>query len=511
MRSSSSTRLLRYRSALMDVTVAVVVCGFMTGCALGPDFARPDAPDTNEYVQGQPSQFVAAPGAESQQLVNGMDIPGQWWTLLQSEELDALIKSAFSENPTLDEASAALRSARELASAQRAALFPQVQAGLDGSQNRTAAGIAPVPTTGQSEYGLVAGRMQVTYLLDLWGGNARRAESANAMAAAQCFRLHAAYLTLSSNLAVSAIEEATLREKLRAKAGIIEAQRQTLALLIRQTDAGVITGQEVVAQRAALAQVEATLPELRKALAQQRNRIAVLSGRLPSTPVAQEFDLSDFRLPTQVPLTLPSRLLEDRPDVRASIEQLRSASALIGVAQANQFPQLTLSGSVAPQTLALDGLLAPVSLGANVAAGFLQTLFDGGALAARKRAAIADFERAQAQYRITVLNAFREVADALNALEHDSQSFVAALKAEQAASESLAFARTRLALGDASYSTVLIAELMYQQTVLERVRAQANRLLAVVSLFQALGGGWWNTPNASCSHVDVKQPGVNRQ
>lgn len=509
MHSSSPTRP-RLRSALFTVAVAALATGFLTSCTLGPDFVRPDAPDASEYILDQPSQLAAAPGAEPQRLIDGMDIPGQWWTLLQSEELDSLIRTAFSENPTLDEASAALRSARELASGQRAALFPQIQAGLDGSQNRTAAGIAPVPTTGQSEYGLVAGRMQVNYLLDIWGGNARRAESAMAVAAAQCFKLHAAYLTLSSNLAVAAIEEAALREKLRAKAVIIDAQRQTLALLVRQTDAGVITGQEVVAQRAAVAQVEATLPELRKALAQQRNRIAALSGRLPNAPVTQEFDLSDFRLPTQMPLTLPSRLLEDRPDIRASVEQLRSASALIGVARANQFPQLTLSGSVAPQTLALDGLLAPVSLGANVGAGLLQTLFDGGALAARKRAAVADFERAQAQYRITVLNAFREVADSLNALEHDSQAFVAALKAEQAASESLAFARTRLALGDASYATVLIAELMHQQTVLERVRAQANRLLAVVSLFQALGGGWWNTPNASCSHAIANPPRVSR-
>ena len=498
------------RQFLSTVGVLAVATGVSAACSVGPDFEQPAPPDTTSYLREQPTVLVgeAASGGEAQRLVEGMDIPGQWWTLLQSDDLNALIQSALGGNPTIDEATAALRAAREQAVAQRATALPQIQAGLDVSQNQTAAGLSPVPVTGQSSYGLVAGRLQVTYLLDLWGVNARRTESARALAMAQCFQLQAAYLSLSSSLAVAAIQEAAVREQLRARTTIIGAQRQTLDVLVRQTSAGLITGQEVAAQRAAVAQAEASLPALRKELAQQRNQIAVLAGKLPAAPPSQEFDLSDFRLPANLPLTLPSRLLEHRPDVRASVERLRSASALVGVATANKFPQLTLSGNALPQSLGLDGMLSPLSLGANLGVGLLQTLFDGGALAARKRAAVADYERAQAQYRLTVLNAFREVADSLRALEHDAESAVGAYRAERAAEESLAIARTKLALGDVTYSAVLSAELLYQQTVLERVRAQTNRLLAVVSLFQALGGGWWNTPSASCTDGNHEPTGT---
>lgn len=479
-----------------------VVAFVLSGCSpLGPDFVRPLFSTSETYVPQQPSEVEAANirGGNVQTLVRGMDIPGQWWTLFKSEELDTLIKTAFAEHPTIGAATAALRSANEQLAAQRASLLPTLQLGLDGNQNQTPANIAPVPVTGQSAYGLLAGRLQVTYLLDVWGAKSRRVESAQALASVQCFQVQAAYLTLASSIAVAAIEEAALREELRAKAAIVNAQRQTLDVVTRQTQAGLITGQEVAAQRAALAQVESTLPAIRKALSLQRNQLAVLSGALPNAPPSQEFQLADFQLPRELPLTLPSRLLEHRPDVRAAIEQLRSSSALIGVARANQFPQFMLSASAAPQTLALDGLLSPVSLGANFGLGILQTLFDGGALAAKRRQAVADFEKAQADYRLTVLNAFREVADALRSLEYDAQALAAAVNAERAAEESLAVARRRLELGDVTYTAVLTAELLYQQTLMARVRAQANRLLATASLLQALGGGWWNTQAAACA------------
>jgi NodT family efflux transporter outer membrane factor (OMF) lipoprotein len=483
---------MRRRPFALAATTAL--CTALMACTVGPDFLRPDPPKAMSFLPDPANDFVGAdiPGGEAQSLVQGMNIPGQWWGVFESPPLNHLIEHALRANPDIKAASAGLRQAQENARAQRATLFPVLQAGLGASQNQTPASLSPATGTGQLIYGLFTLGFTITYNLDLWGANRRQIESLDALAEAQCFQLEGAYLSLASNVVAAAILEASLRAQVEATQRIIAAQRDTLGILQRQQDLGAIPGGDVAVQQAQLAQAEATLPPLQKALAQQRNLLAALTGRFPNETLIEQFTLADLKLPHELPMSLPSRLVEQRPDVRAAEANLHSASAVVGVATANQFPNLTLNFGLNTQSLSTDTLFGPGLTGNTVGGSLLQTVFDGGALAAKKRAAQAGLEQADAQYRSIVLQAFRNVADVMRALEYDALALKAAVDAERAAATSLDIARRRLTLGDTTYVVVLLAELTYQQTLLNRVQAQANRYTDTAALFQALGGGWWN-------------------
>lgn len=475
----------------------LTIAALLGGCTLGPDFQRPDGPKAQAYLPDGPSSLVSGgiDGGEAQRIVQGLDIPAQWWAVFQSPELSGLIETALRANPDIKVASAALKVAQETARAQRATLFPTLQAGAGASATQVPT-VLSAPTADPSlyNYSLFTLGLTLTYNLDLWGANRRQIESLDALAEAQCFQLEGAYLSLASNVVAAAILEASLRAQIEATQRIIAAQRDTLNILTQQSGLGAVPGADVAAQQAALAQVEATLPPLQKALAQQRNLLATLVGRLPNESMIERFRLVDLRLPQELPLSLPARMIEQRPDVRAAEANLHSASALVGVAIANQFPNIVLSAGINTQSLALDQLFGPTLAGSVAQVGVLQTVLDGGALSARKRAAQAGLEQAEAQYRSTVLAAFRNVADTLRALEYDALSLKAAVAAEQATATSLTIARRRLELGDTTYIFVLTAELAYQQASLLRVQAQAARYTNTAALFQALGGGWWNRP-----------------
>jgi NodT family efflux transporter outer membrane factor (OMF) lipoprotein len=464
-------------------------------CMMGPDFHSPDPPATNLYLaEDQPADLGAAniPGGEAQRIVQSLDIPGQWWAVFRSQPLNSLIQRALVANPDIHAAAAGLRAAQFTARAQRATLFPTVQAGVSAAQNQTSNVLSSPTSNGEFINGLFTMGLTISYTLDLFGANRRATESFEALAEVQCYQLEAAYLSLASNVVAAAILEASLRSQIDATQRIIAAQRETLGILRQQEGLGAITGADVAQQEAALAQAEATLPPLQKALAQQRNLLATLTGRLPSARVGERFELSDLTLPQDLPLSLPSRLVEQRPDIRAAEANLHSASALLGVAIANQFPQITLSAGLNTTSLTFDQLFLPGLTGSTVGVSVLQTVLDGGALAAKKKAAQAQLEQADAQYRSAVLTAFRNVADTLRALEYDATALQAAVASERAASTSFTIARRRLELGDTTYVVVLVAELAYQQALLARVQAQANRFTDTAALFQALGGGWWN-------------------
>lgn len=477
------------------VLTAAVLSAGLAACTLGPDFSKPDAPKTDTYLPAAQGEFVAGgiDGGEAQRLVASLDIPGQWWGVFQSPKLDSLIKTALANNPDIKGASAALRVAQASARVQRASLFPTVQAVAGGTANQVPPFLsAPLAESDNYNYSLFTLGLTISYNLDLWGANRRQIESLDALAEAQCFQLEGAYLSLASNVVAAAILEAGLRAQIEATQSIIASQRDTLNILNRQSGLGAVTGADVAAQQAQLAQVEATLPPLQKALAQQRNLMATLIGRFPNEGVAEQFALADLKLPLDLPLSLPSKLVEQRPDVRAAEANLHSASALVGVATANQFPNITLNAGIATQALSVGALFGPAAPAAIVGGSLLQTLIDGGALAARKKAAVAGYEQADATYRSTVLQAFRGVADTLRALEYDALALRAAVAAEQATAASLQIARRRLDLGDTTYVFVLTAELAYRQASLLRIQAQAQRYADTAALFQALGGGWWN-------------------
>ncbi len=473
----------------------IILCILLAGCAVGPDFQRPTAPAVARYTpQPLPAQTVSAEvkGGEEQRFVQDMDIPGQWWKLFHSKPLNDLIDQALKANPDLEAAHAALRGAWESVYAQQGAFFPSVEANFSPTRQKTA-GVLTSPLQSNSyTYSLHTAQVSVAYAPDVFGGIGRQVESLKAQADSQRFQLEAAYLTLTSNVVAAAVQEAALRGQIEATKRIIGIQSQSLDLLKRQYDLGQIATLDVAAQEAALAQVQAMLPPLEKQLAQQRDLIARLSGRFPSEKLAEQFELSSLQLPQELPVSLPSRLVEQRPDVRSAEEQLHSASADIGVSIANRLPNITLSANWGSSATAINQLFTPGTGFWALAGNLTQPIFQGGTLLHRQRAAEAAYEQAAAQYRSTVLTAFQNVADTLHAINSDADALKAAVAAERAADKSLSIARRQLALGDISYLGLLNAEQTYQQAVVNLVQALANRYSDTAALFQALGGGWWN-------------------
>ncbi len=319
-----------------------------------------------------------------------------------------------------------------------------------------------------------------------------RSKSTAAAAEAQRFELEAAYLTLTANVVAAAITEASLRGQLAATRETIRIAADALQILLRQQALGQVAGADVAVQQAALASAEASLPPLQKALAQERDLTTALIGRLPAAEPEQTFDLAALTLPVDLPVSLPSKLVEQRPDVRAAEAQLHQASADVGVAIAARLPQFTLTGNAGTTALTLASLGAPGNVFWTIGGNVTQTIFDFGTLLHKQRAAEAAFEAAKAQYRSTVLAAFQNVADSLRALQSDAEALKAAVAAEAAAKKSLDIAGRQWRDGAVGYLTLLAAQQAYYAALLNLVQAQASRYADTAALFQALGGGWWN-------------------
>jgi NodT family efflux transporter outer membrane factor (OMF) lipoprotein len=473
--------------------LAVAVC--LTGCAVGPDFAPPAAPDVNGYTPQSLGAAVTGsttPGGNAQRLVHDLDLPGQWWTLFHSRPLNSLIDKALAANPDLAAAQAALVVARENVYVQIGAYLPAVDANFTGSRQKFEIGQPSDVGSGSPIFNLFTGQLNISYTPDVFGANRRAVETLQAQEDSQRFALEATYLTLISNLAGAAVQEASLRGQIDATESIIKIERDLLSVMQNQFHLGKIAEGDVVAQQAALAQVEQTLPPLQKQLLQQRDLIAALIGGFPNARIPEKFLLAELRLPRDLPVSLPSKLVEQRPDIRAAEANLQSASAQIGVAVANRLPNITLSGNIGSTALSLDQLFTP-GFGFWTATGAVtQPLFHGGALLHKELAAEAAFDQAAAQYKSTVHVAFQNVADSLRAIQTDAVALQKAVASEAAAAKSLDITRKRLQLGDITYLGVLNAQQTYQQAVLSLVQAKAARYADTVALFQALGGGWWN-------------------
>jgi len=484
--------------------VAGALLALASGCAVGPDFERPKAPEAAGYTRERLPEKTASsdgvPGGEEQKFVKDLDIPHQWWLLYRSPALNALIERALRASPTLVGARAALRQARELAYAQQGYYYPTVQAGFTPSYNKSSAALSPPLSTNDLRYPLYTLQASVSYAPDLWGGTRRMVESLEATAEGQRFLLEATYVTLQTNLVGAAVQEASLRAQITATRTIIEIATKSLELLRLQLKAGAVTGLDVAAQEAALAQVQQTLPPLQKQLDQNRDLLNALAGGLPGDPVREIFELSALHLPQDLPVSLPSKLVEQRPDVRAAEAQLHSASAQIGVAISKRLPQFTISGAYGGMATEIGKMFSrvPGAVGGNtfwsIAGTLSQTLFDGGTLRHQQQAAEAAFEQAGAQYTSTVIGAFQNVADILYALQADAESLKAAVTAERAAKVTLDITVRQEQAGQVNYLSLLTAELAYQQALITRVQAQASRFSDTAALFQSLGGGWWHRP-----------------
>jgi NodT family efflux transporter outer membrane factor (OMF) lipoprotein len=432
---------------------------------------------------------------EAQSFVPDRDIPGQWWTLFESPELNALIDKALKASPTLVAAQAALRQAVELVYAQQGAFFPTLQAGFSPSRQQASASLSPPLSTDQLTYNLFTTQVSVGFTPDVFGGNRRAVESLAVLANSQRFQLQAAYLTLTSNVVAAAVQEASLRAQISATREIIGIISKSLGLVRRQFELGYVAGLDVAAQETALAQAEQTLPPLQKQLEQNRDLLRALAGSFPGDDdVEEEIDLAGLRLPQELPVSLPSKLVEQRPDVRAAEEQMHAASAEIGVTVANRLPQFTISAAYGGTATQFGQMFANGNPFWSTGGNAMQTLFAGGTLLHRQRAAEAGFDQAAAQYRSTVITAFQNVADTLYALQTDAESLKAAVTSEQAAKKTLDLTTKQQQLGAVDYLKLLSAQQLYQQALINRVQAQASRFADTAALFQALGGGWWNRP-----------------
>ena len=492
--------------SLRTGTCLVAAAFLLASCEVGPDFRRPAPPAVTGYtpepMSGRTGSAAVA-GGESQRFVQSLDIPGQWWTLFRSPALNALVEQAIAANPSLPAARAALRQARENVYAERGSLYPTISAGFSTSRNKSSASLSPVTSGTALYYSFYTPQVTVSYAPDAFGGTRRQIESLVATAEAQRFELEAAYLTLTSNVVGAAVQEASLRGQIAATEEIIKVDGEGLGILRRQLQLGQVAGADVAAQEAALAQAQAMLPPLQKQLEVERDLLTALIGRFPNQQPAEKFEIAALHLPEQVPVSLPAKLVDQRPDVRAAEAELHAASAQIGVAVAARLPQFALTGNAGSTALAFAGLATPGNVFWTVAGNVTQTLFDAGALLHKQRAAEAAFDQAAAQYRSTVIAALQNVADSLRALQTDADAQTAAAAAQQAAATSLDITRRQLQLGAVNYLALLIVESSYQQALSGVVQAQASRYTDTAALFQALGGGWWNRAAALSSRTAV--------
>jgi NodT family efflux transporter outer membrane factor (OMF) lipoprotein len=487
--------VLRFKLIIQKTAVFVAVTVY--GCTVGPDYHAPESPDVQGYISTPiPTETSSAPvkGGESQRLVLGKEIPDQWWSLFQSKTLDQFVRLALKDNPTTAAAQAKLRQAQEsLRAGYGLGRFPQLDIDLSADRQKFSGASFGLGGGGSSIFSLYNASVSVSYLLDVFGKITRELEALQAQVDYQRFLLEGSYLTLSANVVTTVVQEASLRATLQATREILSEEEKLYNLLEAQFKLGGVSRTDVLVQLTQLSQTRSLLPPLEKQLAQTRNLLALLLGRFPdSVDKLPELDFDSLVLPRELPLSVPSELTRRRPDVRAAEALLHAASAQIGVATANLYPQITLTGSYGSETTHLSNLFNADTMIWNLGAGLLQPLFHGGELRAERRAAVAAYEEALAIYKGTVLQAFKDVADVLKALEADARSLQAEAAAADAAGKSLNLTKEQFRLGGVSYINLLITQRQYQEARISLVLAQATRFADTAALFQALGGGWWH-------------------
>lgn len=474
----------------------ILLCVALAACAVGPNFKPPAPPAATGYTATPlPKETEAASGV-AQYFAEGKDIPAEWWALFHSDALDGMIRQALHDSPTIAAAEARLRQAQEARRAATGALLPQVDAGAGAKREKFStsaiglSGAGAIPST--ILFNLYNASVNVSYTLDLFGGVRREIEALGAEAEYQRFELEAAHLSLSANIATTSFREASLRAQIDATQQMIHDEEAQQSIVEQQFALGGAAEKDVVARRRQLAQTKALLPPLQQALAETHHQLAVYMGALPSEAKLPDLVLASFTLPQELPVSLPSELVRQRPDVRAAEARLHEASANVGIATANLLPQINLSASYGPQATAVKDLFKSDSMIWSLGSSLSQPLFHGGELLAKRRAAQAAYDEAAAAYRQAVLQAFQNVADSLKALEADAKTLQAQGEAADQARAALEIARQQFAVGGASYLELLSAERAWQQTRLALAQAQAARFADTAALFAALGGGWWN-------------------
>jgi NodT family efflux transporter outer membrane factor (OMF) lipoprotein len=490
------------------IAFAVVSPLVMSACAVGPNYQQPAAPLVTGYTpEPLPTSTQVAHGV-AQRFVSGADISGEWWTLFHSPELTSLIEAGLANNPTLAASQQTLIEAEESVRAEEGSFFPTISGNVQAERTKiSSAELASTGSGGSSNftippYTLYNASVSVSYNPDVFGGVRRQVENLQAQADYERYELEASYLTLTANIVTAAVTEASYLGQIDATNQIIAADRKQLNILNTQVALGGIAMANVLSQQATVLSEQATLPPLESQLAQARNQLADYVGAFPADFHAADFTLKSLDLPTDLPVSVPSALVEQRPDIEESAAQLHEASANVGVATANLLPQISLTPEVGYEALTTATLFTPQSLLWSLVAGITQPIFEGGSLRAKRLSAIATFRAAGHTYQATVLTAFQNVANSLQSLQYDAATLQATELAEQSSARSLAVTRNQYFLGGQPFTAVLTAQTTYQNAVIARVKAEAARLTDTAALFQSLGGGWWNRQDVTPSAKD---------
>lgn len=474
----------------------------LSGCAVGPDFVRPDAPTATHYTNSADPVATATAEGTTQHFIPGAQVDADWWRLFKSPRLDAVIADALANNPGLAAAQASLKAAQDNLRSGYGIFYPQVGADF-GASRQLSSPVKSGLNFPSSTFNLYSLSGTVSYTLDLFGGERRAVKSLSAQADVQRATEQATYLTLSSNIADTVIAEAAYRAEIKATKELIDLEKQQVALTKVQARAGTVPYSNVLSVQSQLATYEATIPGLEQKLTQSDDLLATLVGHAPAEWKPPTIELADLTLPSDLPVSLPSDLVRQRPDILAAEATAHSASAEIGVATAAMLPNFTLNGSYGTNSTAMNTLFAASgnfwSLGANIT----QPIFEGGTLWFKRKAAIDNYKQTMALYRQTALGAFQQVADTLRALDNDAKILAADQEAQAAAKEALHLVQTNYQAGLNTYLDVINADAQYHQAIINELQAEAVRYQDTVALFAALGGGWWNAPTKS---ADARGP-----
>ena len=472
-----------------------ILCGIsfllLSGCTVGPDFVRPKAPSIDHYNHGQdPSETVPLDG-QSQRFEPGIGPIANWWNLFNSNQLDAVVAEGLANNPSLEAAQASLRQSNDNLQAGYGIFYPQINAGFDATRQKYSPARIGSSAPG-SIFNLVTLSASVSYSLDIFGGERRAIENLQSQVDLQRSMVLGAYLALTGNIVNTSIAMAAYREEITYTEQLIALQKEQIAIVEKQAQAGTVSYATVLSLRSQLASFEATLPPLRQRLSQSEHLLATLAGHAPSEWMPSHVSMDELSLPSKLPLSLPSELVRQRPDILAAEAQLHGASANIGVATAALFPSFTLNGSFGQNATSMNRLFGSNanfwSLGADIAA----PLFNGGTLSSKRQAANDAYQQSLALYRQTVLGAFAQVADTVRGLEHDAETMQAESQSVEASEESLHLTQINYQAGLINYLQVLAADIQDHQAKLSYLQAQAQRLQDTTALFVALGGGWWS-------------------
>ena len=484
------------------VASALIATTLLGACAVGPDFKAPPPPATSSVTETPlppQTQATPVPGGESQTFTAATALDSHWWRAYGSPTLARLVDEALRASPTVASAQAALRAAQQQVAAQRGGLFPSVNGSFTASRQKINGAAQGFPQAGSFLFTLYNASVSLSYNFDVFGGVRRGIEAQEAARDAQQEEMEATYQTLAANVVTTALLEASLRAQIDATQSLVASAQHQADLSRQQFELGGASRSDVLSAESNLASMQALLPPLEQQLAAARSQLAVYLGRPPADYTEAGFELASLSLPREIPVMLPSDVVRQRPDIRRAEAQLHQASANIGVATANMLPQFGLSASTGDSAQKLGSIFSGgvFSLAGNVT----QPLFQGGTLNAKRRAAIALYDQSLAQYRQTVLLAFKNVSDSLRALDTDARTLNAQYRAQQAAADSLQLIEQRFGLGGANHVELLVAQQQYERSRIAYVQALAARYQDTAALFLALGGDWHEGYDEQAGHA----------